>query len=1226
MDEKVISKLREYKHKNSNSRIRSRADSVLVKLKEKKGDYYLFSYQGSERKSYSVKLSLENGITTNCNCPYDYGGICKHQVSALNYIIEEKTLAMSQKDLFGKNVPRKLSPSEIYLENHYITDDLLLNLSERISTYAESYNVVIEEISQKKIVTCYEGWPREKQEIEYNSEKQLLKVKCSCKQSKKAYCKHTISVLEKIEEEFGGDFFHPNYLDKNKTSFLKEYGLTLKDDYQKYFDFTITKNGLSVTEKVKNIFPSTNSFSERILVDLTDESKDSLSILEKQKSENKIPTHGIGFCFTVYKHRKFNFFEFSAFRGKYKKHTTELATSFKEIGDYDLLSEIEMCDEKDKMVVIKALEAESENKRFRRDSSLDKLRETFIKLKEFIFENAETYQFFLKKKLNTSFIRRNLIEISFLEEEATLYFTLTQNDDFYTLRPKIRIEGKGYLATSKQITVYPFFCIKGEKVYLFKSPKDFLYLSRFQNQSEINFFKKESKKMYAEVIAPLSEHFNIETKVFKTEKLSEETTLRKQIYVSDFEGEYIVFKLGVQYDKKLLLINTKETLFNEKTQKIIKRDDVFESDFIEEFKELHPDFNTQEEVFFLSPNQLVENEWLLKTSQKLKDKNIEIFGIKDLKSFNFNLHKPVVSMGIKSDIDWFDVNIEIKYGKQKVSLRDIKKALLKKSKYIQLKDGTLGMLPDEWLKKFSKYFKAGEVKNDSIKISNYQFNIVDELYEDLENTPNFLLDLQRKKKQLQNLKDIEPIKLPKMVKATLRPYQNEGLNWLVFLHENNLGGCLADDMGLGKTLQTISLLAYLKSKKKAKLPHLIIAPTSLMFNWEKEIEKFCPSLKTLVYIGTKRKEHLKNFKKYDIILTTYGSVLNDIEFLKEESFEYVILDESQAIKNPNSKRYKAVRLLKSNNRLALTGTPIENNTFDLYAQMNFLNPGLLGSMGHFKTEFSDAIDKAKDESASELLHQIIHPFLLRRTKLQVATDLPEKTENILYCEMGKEQRKVYDAFKDKFREYLLNKIDENGVEKSQMYVLEGLTKLRQICNSPQLLNDEEDYGSASIKLDILLENIKTKTTNNKVLVFSQFTSMLQLIKERLENENIQYEYLDGKTRRREENVKNFQENEEIKVFLISLKAGGVGLNLTAAEYVFLVDPWWNPAVENQAIDRCYRIGQTKHVIAYRMICKDTIEEKIVDLQQNKMQVSDSIIQVDTVKKSFDQKQIRELFS
>jgi SNF2 family DNA or RNA helicase len=294
--------------------------------------------------------------------------------------------------------------------------------------------------------------------------------------------------------------------------------------------------------------------------------------------------------------------------------------------------------------------------------------------------------------------------------------------------------------------------------------------------------------------------------------------------------------------------------------------------------------------------------------------------------------------------------------------------------------------------------------------------------------------------------------------------------------------------------------------------------------------------------------------------------------------------------------------------------------------MNFLNPGLLGSMSHFRKEFSEAIDKGHNEEASALLGQMIHPFLLRRTKEHVATELPEKTETVLYCEMGAEQRKIYDSFKNKFRDYLLNKIDENGVGKSQMYVLEGLTKLRQICNSPELLSDEEDYGKTSIKLDILIDHIKSKTANHKILVFSQFTSMLKLVKERLEEDHLTYEYLDGKTKNREENVRNFQEDPKIRVFLISLKAGGTGLNLTAADYVFLIDPWWNPAVENQAIDRCYRIGQTNHVMAYKMICRDTIEEKIIDLQKNKSQVSTSIIQTDNVKKSFNTKQIRELFS
>jgi SNF2 family DNA or RNA helicase len=353
--------------------------------------------------------------------------------------------------------------------------------------------------------------------------------------------------------------------------------------------------------------------------------------------------------------------------------------------------------------------------------------------------------------------------------------------------------------------------------------------------------------------------------------------------------------------------------------------------------------------------------------------------------------------------------------------------------------------------------------------------------------------------------------------------------------------------------------------------------------------------------------------------------LNDIEFLKDETFHYVILDESQAIKNPHSKRYKAVRLLKSYNRLVLTGTPIENNTFDLYAQLNFLNPGLLGNMSHFKTTFSDTIDKEKDVEASQLLSKIIAPFVLRRTKEDVAKELPQKTEDVIYCDMGKDQRKVYDFFKDKYRDYLLNKIDENGVAKSQMYILEGLTKLRQICNSTALINEEEDYGNFSVKTEILLEHIKEKTGQHKILVFSQFVKMLQIIKTRLDEEHIFYEYLDGQTKDRQTRVNNFQENKEVRVFLISLKAGGTGLNLTEADYVYIVDPWWNPAVENQAIDRCYRIGQNKKVMAYRMICNDTIEVKIVSLQSKKKKVAASIISVDEEKKSFDLDEVKNLF-
>jgi SNF2 family DNA or RNA helicase len=666
-------------------------------------------------------------------------------------------------------------------------------------------------------------------------------------------------------------------------------------------------------------------------------------------------------------------------------------------------------------------------------------------------------------------------------------------------------------------------------------------------------------------------------------------------------------------------------LYDPKTEKYQERNQSFEDNFLEEFKQLHPEFSQQEELFYLSPDQLFENYWMLHSIERMKQMGINVFGANDLKSFKFNLNKAVIRVNLKSDIDWFDIEIDISFGNQKVNIRDLQKAFLKKSNYVTLGDGTLGILPEEWMKKFANYFKTGEVKKNGIQISNYQFGIIDELYEEIESKPAFLEELYNKKMRLQNISEIKTVAIPKGIKAKLREYQHHGLNWLAFLDKNQLGGCLADDMGLGKTLQTITFLQHLKLKNPKGQPSLIIAPTSLIFNWNNEIEKFCPTLKMLTFTGANRLENKDKFNKYDVIISTYGSLLNDIEFLKDFKFNYIILDESQAIKNPNSKRYKAVRLLNSYNKIALTGTPIENNTFDLYAQLNFLNPGLLGNMSHFKTNFSDAIDKEKDVDAAQILGKIVAPFMLRRTKEQVATELPEKTESIIFCEMEKEQRKVYDTFKNKYRDYLLNKIDENGVEKSQMYILDGLTKLRQICNSTALIPTEEDFGNYSVKLEALMENIKEKTGNHKILVFSQFVKMLQIVKTRLEEEHITFEYLDGQTTNRQDRVENFQNNADVRVFLISLKAGGTGLNLTEADYVFIIDPWWNPAVENQAIDRCYRIGQTKKVMAYRMICKDTIEEKIVSLQQKKKTVASSIISIDDEKKSFDINEVKELF-
>jgi SNF2 family DNA or RNA helicase len=376
------------------------------------------------------------------------------------------------------------------------------------------------------------------------------------------------------------------------------------------------------------------------------------------------------------------------------------------------------------------------------------------------------------------------------------------------------------------------------------------------------------------------------------------------------------------------------------------------------------------------------------------------------------------------------------------------------------------------------------------------------------------------------------------------------------------------------------------------------------------VQKFAPSIKILTLYNADRPKNTSSFNNYEIILTSYGTLISDITFLQHYTFNYVFLDESQNIKNIESQRYQAARLLKSRNKIAITGTPVENNTFDLYAQLSFACPGLLGNKQHFKDIYSTPIDTFKVKRRSIELQKKIAPFILRRTKAEVATELPDKTEMICYCPMGEEQRKVYIDCEKELRDFLTD-ITNEEISKNSMHVLRGLTRLRQICNSPQLLKDEKLQGDGSAKIELLMDQIETKSPQHKILIFSQFVGMLNLIQKELEARNIPYEFLAGHTRNRESVVHNFQTNKNIRVFLISLKAGGTGLNLTAADYVYIVDPWWNPAVENQAIDRSYRIGQKKNVVAVRLITPGTIEEKIVKLQNTKKELSDKLIKTAT---------------
>jgi superfamily II DNA or RNA helicase len=570
-------------------------------------------------------------------------------------------------------------------------------------------------------------------------------------------------------------------------------------------------------------------------------------------------------------------------------------------------------------------------------------------------------------------------------------------------------------------------------------------------------------------------------------------------------------------------------------------------------------------------------------------------------------------MQVSSGIDWFELHGFLDFEGTKVALPELLAALRRGEDTVQLGDGTFGVLPESWLKKYGLLAGIGTIHEDHVRFSRAQVGLLDAL---LASQPEAKCDevFIRAREELNRFAGVKAADAPPGFVGQLRAYQRDGLGWLYFLEHFRFGGCLADDMGLGKTIQVLALLESrrtLRRKNKGANqpgPSLVVVPKSLVFNWKQEVSRFTPELRVLDHTGAERERPGEHFEDYDLIITTYGTLRRDAAEFKDVMFDYCILDEAQAIKNPTTESAKAARLLRAKHKLALSGTPIENRLSDLWSLFEFLNPGMLGSASVFQSLGGGA--RGTDTENRELLAKALRPFLLRRTKEQVAPDLPPKLEQTIVCELESTQRKRYDDLRRHYREVLLGRIEREGINKSKIEILEALLRLRQAACHPALI-DEKKIDEPSAKLDTLLEHLDdVREEGHKALVFSQFTSFLAIVRNRLDQQNIVYEYLDGRTRNRAARVERFQTDADCKLFLISLKAGGLGLNLTAADYVFLLDPWWNPAVEAQAIDRTHRIGQHRHVFAYRLIARDTVEEKVLELQNSKRELAEAIINAD----------------
>lgn len=536
-------------------------------------------------------------------------------------------------------------------------------------------------------------------------------------------------------------------------------------------------------------------------------------------------------------------------------------------------------------------------------------------------------------------------------------------------------------------------------------------------------------------------------------------------------------------------------------------------------------------------------------------------------------------------------------------LKDVCGAFSRREKFISLANGTTGLLPEQ--SEASSLFSLaedGEVVAEGVRLKKHHLGLLGDLFKS--SSVTYDLDIAKIRDRLTDFKGVESFLPGSQFKGVLRPYQQQGLDWLKFLYDWGFHGLLADDMGLGKTVQALAFLSLLSSK----MPHLIVLPSSLLFNWKCEIQRFLPDTTYLVHQGPNRLTDIETLKEFQIILTSYATLRQDLPLLNALNYECVILDEAQYIKNHSTMTAQAVCQLQSNFRIAITGTPIENHLGELWSHFHFLMPDFLGT----QEEFTAQIQAAQSDSRHLMrLQKKIRPFMLRRTKKEVAPDLPERIDQVLMIDLSSSQRQIYDDYLAGVRSNLLKKVESEGLSKHRIEILEAILRLRQICCHPALISSQlnEQTAIESTKLDLLLNDLEqVLNEGSKALIYSQFTSMLHLIAKAMQERGWSYVMLDGTTQKREEIVNAFQNDKKLPFFLISLKAGGVGLNLTAADYVFLFEPWWNESVENQAIDRAHRIGREKTVIAKRLVSSETIEERMMSLKLKKRQLSEELLE------------------
>ncbi len=1158
-------------------------------------------------------------LAVRCQCPYNLGEICRHEVAALfqlNDILqsgffENTSITYDQKHTVVRM--RQINRQMLQI----FTSPESLEKAERIANGSKVH------ITSNKNDRIEAEVPDDKGFFNVTvkqNEERFFDTSCGCTEKSHPLCVHKAALFLQVLKTLGSQFFNSmQNWDVQKNKLLEQYGYSINDDLTNKFTFTYENN----KPFLRVLDPSIRKLESKQPVKAV-EAEIPVIAAEEKRLGIVLDTHAPAFPFV----------EVQLIAGKASEDERKLIDGIEKLefhqyinptryrqGERDLLPFVRKF-HKDELLkflkknlpfgdflhdyesVIKDVPAEEV-----KEQVWEYLLPKYLKL----LDRYSAYPFTYVRKPGKLLSLAGIQEVEFSEQPVHPQLIVKKQSRGFSVTLEWIIDNTAVAYSDVKIVNAALILYSG-KVLCIGSIPELQIAELFQPNGKISLVKNEWPAFLEQKVMGWSAKVHVHFSEELTEHIAREKP-GYRLYLSERE-QTLVMQPAFVYGS----VEIRPDFFGDVIQphngivKIIQRSEAQEQDFMELLQTLHTDIqlNKKEKYFYLPGTSVLANNWFYRFTDLMKEWNVDLMGFDGLKNLRVNVHKPETLVHVSSGIDWFDASIELKFGEQVVSIIEVKKALAQRQGFVKLGDGSIGLLPEEWLQKYSLLLKMGEAKGNKVRLKKYHFSVLDELLSEIDED-SLQEELVIKKEKLENIlsNDYSRIPAPDHLTATLRPYQLAGFQWLLFLNEAGWGGILADDMGLGKTVQTLAFFQYFKNQNP-EVKFMVVCPTTLMYNWENEIKKFTPELTHVIHHGPKRRIDPGTYTE-EIIITTYGTMRSDIKAFKEIEFDYVVLDESQSIKNPQSQVAKSSLLLKSKNRLALSGTPVQNNTFDLYAQMNFLNPGMLGSREFFMSEFATPIDKFREDEVKMQLRKLTHPFLLRRTKEQVAKDLPEKTETILYCEMGPEQRKIYDSYRNIYRSQILGMIEERGIERSQLHILQGLTKLRQICDSPAIMNEEERFHNYSVKLDELSREINENVGDHKVLVFSQFLGMLALIRKKLEDDGIPHVYFDGSSssKEREEAIQEFQNNHGCRVFLISLKAGGIGLNLTAADYVYIVDPWWNPAVEQQAIDRTHRIGQTKNIFAYRLICKDTLEEKMLQLQEHKRALAADLVSDDT---------------